>query len=233
MVRGATVALREASVRLRPRQRHRADGPQRLGQVDAAVDPAGQPRPQRPARSSVAGADPATQPAGRRRALVGLVPQTAADLLYLETVAEECAAADGGSGEAGRCSTGWCPASPTTPTPATSRRASGWRWRCRGAGRSPPVLLLDEPTRGLDYPAKAELARILRRLADDGHAVMVATHDVEFAAVAADRVVVLAEGEVVSDGPTRAGAGRVAGVRAAGHQDPRPAAGSASTRCGG
>ena len=68
---------------------------------------------------------------------------------------------------------------------------------------APPVLLLDEPTRGLDYPAKAELATVLRVLADDGHAVMVATHDVEFAALAADQVVVLAEGEVVSDGPTR------------------------------
>src|SRR4029079_17380829 len=68
---------------------------------------------------------------------------------------------------------------------------------------SPPVLLLDEPTRGLDYPAKGELAEVLRRLADDGHAVMVATHDVEFAAEAADEVLVLAEGEVVSAGPTR------------------------------
>jgi len=55
----------------------------------------------------------------------------------------------------------------------------------------------------LDYPAKAELATVLRVLAEDGHAVMVATHDVEFAALAADQVLVLAEGEVVSDGPTR------------------------------
>jgi energy-coupling factor transport system ATP-binding protein len=44
---------------------------------------------------------------------------------------------------------------------------------------------------------------VLRRLADDGHGVVVATHDVEFAAQAADRVVVLAEGEIVSQGPTR------------------------------
>jgi energy-coupling factor transport system ATP-binding protein len=65
------------------------------------------------------------------------------------------------------------------------------------------VLLLDEPTRGLDYPAKAELAGVLRRLADDGHAVLVATHDVEFAAETGDEVIVLAEGEVVSTGPTR------------------------------
>ena len=45
---------------------------------------------------------------------------------------------------------------------------------------------------------------MLRALAADGHAVVVATHDVEFVAAAADRVVVLAEGEVVADGPTAA-----------------------------
>ena len=61
-------------------------------------------------------------------------------------------------------------------------------------------MLLDEPTRGLDYTAKAELAPILRGLAADGHAVLVATHDVEFVAIAADEVIVLAEGEVVSSG---------------------------------
>ena len=67
----------------------------------------------------------------------------------------------------------------------------------------PSVLLLDEPTRGLDYDAKARLAEVLRDLAADGRAVVVSTHDVEFVALACDRVVVLAEGEVVSDGPTR------------------------------
>ena len=67
----------------------------------------------------------------------------------------------------------------------------------------PPVLLLDEPTRGLDYAGKAELARIVADLAADGRAVLLATHDVEFAAHVADEVVVLAEGEVVSSGPPR------------------------------
>ena len=67
----------------------------------------------------------------------------------------------------------------------------------------PRVLLLDEPTRGLDYAAKHALAGILRAMADDGRAVLVATHDVEFVAQVADRVVVLAEGEVVSSGPVR------------------------------
>ena len=66
----------------------------------------------------------------------------------------------------------------------------------------PPLLLLDEPTRGLDYPTKSRLGRILSDLADAGHAVVLATHDVELVAEVADRVVILAEGEVVADGPT-------------------------------
>ena len=68
---------------------------------------------------------------------------------------------------------------------------------------APPVLLLDEPTRGLDYTAKHALAGILRPWRADGRAVLVATHDVEFVAQVADRVVVLSEGEVVSSGPVR------------------------------
>ena len=70
------------------------------------------------------------------------------------------------------------------------------------AGR-PPVVLLDEPTRGLDYHGKAALVQVLRELAADGHAVVLATHDVELAATVADRAVVLADGEVVGDGPAR------------------------------
>ena len=67
---------------------------------------------------------------------------------------------------------------------------------------SPSVVLLDEPTRGLDHLVKEELTRLLRELAAAGHVVVVATHDVEFVAGTADRVVVLAEGEIVADGPT-------------------------------
>jgi energy-coupling factor transport system ATP-binding protein len=66
----------------------------------------------------------------------------------------------------------------------------------------PPLLLLDEPTRGLDYPTKARLARVLTDLADAGHAIVLATHDVELVAEIADRVVILAEGEIVADGTT-------------------------------
>jgi energy-coupling factor transport system ATP-binding protein len=66
----------------------------------------------------------------------------------------------------------------------------------------PPLILLDEPTRGLDYPAKRRLAAILRELASDGHGIVLATHDVELVADLASRVVVIADGEVVADGMT-------------------------------
>ncbi len=68
---------------------------------------------------------------------------------------------------------------------------------------APPLVLLDEPTRGLDYVAKARLVEILRELSASGHAVVMATHDVELVAEVAGRVVVLADGEVVADGPAR------------------------------
>ncbi len=63
-----------------------------------------------------------------------------------------------------------------------------------------PLLLLDEPTRGLDPDAKGRLVRFLARRAASGGAAIVATHDVELAAAVATRVVMLAGGEVVADG---------------------------------
>ena len=65
---------------------------------------------------------------------------------------------------------------------------------------APRLLLLDEPTRGLDYSAKTQLADILHAQAAEGRGVVVSTHDVEFVALVADAVVVMAEGEVVSAG---------------------------------
>jgi energy-coupling factor transport system ATP-binding protein len=69
-------------------------------------------------------------------------------------------------------------------------------------GDDPAVLALDEPTRGMDRAAKAQLADELRRRAASGQAVIVATHDPEFAAACADRAVLLADGRVIADGPT-------------------------------
>lgn len=64
----------------------------------------------------------------------------------------------------------------------------------------PAVLLLDEPTRGLDYGAKAALGALLRQWRADGMAILLVTHDVEFAAQLADRVLVFSRGEIIAAG---------------------------------
>lgn len=64
----------------------------------------------------------------------------------------------------------------------------------------PGGLLLDEPTRGLDYRAKAALATLLRRWRAAGTAMLVVTHDVEFAADIADRVIILGHSGVIAEG---------------------------------
>jgi energy-coupling factor transport system ATP-binding protein len=68
------------------------------------------------------------------------------------------------------------------------------------AATEAPLLLLDEPTRGLDPDAKARLVRWVHGRAAEGGATVVATHDVELAAAVATRVVMLAAGEMVADG---------------------------------
>ncbi len=72
-----------------------------------------------------------------------------------------------------------------------------------GGGHPPALVALDEPTRGMDQARKRELAERLGRLAAAGAAVLVATHDIEFAARASRRCVLLGRGRVVADGPTR------------------------------
>ncbi|MEW2139181.1 ATP-binding cassette domain-containing protein [Streptomyces sp. NPDC005409] len=138
---------------------------------------------------------------------VGLVPQEPRDLLYADTVAAECAAADSDAGAApGTCRDLVRALLPDVPDAIHPRDLSeGQRLALALAlvltGR-PALLLLDEPTRGLDYAAKARLVEILRALAAQGHAIVLATHDVELAAELAHRVVILAGGEIVADGPT-------------------------------
>jgi len=64
----------------------------------------------------------------------------------------------------------------------------------------PGALLLDEPTRGLDYRAKMQLLDLLRAWRAEGLAILLVTHDVELVAEAADRVVVMDQGEIVAQG---------------------------------
>jgi len=65
----------------------------------------------------------------------------------------------------------------------------------------PGTVALDEPTRGMDRARKDELVELIEQLSSRGAAVLVATHDVEFAAAFAERVVLLGEGVVIADGP--------------------------------
>ncbi len=67
----------------------------------------------------------------------------------------------------------------------------------------PQIILLDEPTRGLDYYQKRTLAQFLSRKREEGRTIIMSTHDVELVAQCADRVVILGEGQVVVDGPAR------------------------------
>ena len=153
------------------------------------------------------GVDPATLTGPRLIGRIGLVPQDSTDLLQRDSVAAECADADRDAGvEPGSTAALLARIAPEIPGDAHPRDLSeGQRLVLALAVvlvATPAVLLLDEPTRGLDYPTKERLSDLLRDLAASGHAIVVATHDVELAAETATRVVVLAEGEVVADGPT-------------------------------
>ncbi|CAM5439216.1 cobalt ABC transporter ATP-binding protein [Streptomyces spiroverticillatus] len=170
-------------------------GPRRAGSVKVSALHLDKPR------------DPKDLKAAEARRLVGLVPQTPTDLLYLETVKQELAQADLESVDAGPgARTLLDRLAPGIPDDSHPRDLSeGQKLALVLAiqlSAAPMVLLLDEPTRGLDYRAKAELVRIVDDLAAEGRAVVISTHDVEFVARAADRVVVMAQGDVVADGPT-------------------------------
>lgn len=154
------------------------------------------------------GVDPRGRSADEVRQLISLVPQTAADLLYLPSVAEECAQADHESHQReGTCRDRLQALGHQLPMDADPRDLSeGQRLALVLAIQltaRPGVVLLDEPTRGLDYDAKDQLAAILRDLRDAGTCVIVSTHDVEFAAALSDHTVLLADGEIIAEGATR------------------------------
>jgi len=68
---------------------------------------------------------------------------------------------------------------------------------------NPQIILLDEPTRGLDYAQKRSLTDLLLGFKREGRTILMATHDVELAAACADRAVLMAEGQIVVDGSAR------------------------------
>jgi energy-coupling factor transport system ATP-binding protein len=159
-------------------------------------------------RVSVGSADPRSLRGRDLPRHVGLVPQQPGDLLYAETVGAECANSDRESRAPSGTTAGLLTRIAGEVDPASHPRdlSEGQRLALALAvvlTSAPPLVLLDEPTRGLDYPAKERLTGALRGLAATGHAILLATHDVELAAEVSDRTIVLADGELVADGPSR------------------------------
>jgi energy-coupling factor transport system ATP-binding protein len=141
-------------------------------------------------------------------ARVGYVPQNPGALLFADTVADELRftlkhrGVDDGQTAAARllADLGLDRLADAYPRDLST----GERQRTALASifvARPPLLLLDEPTRGLDYVNKAQLIRTLKGWQGEGTSIVMVTHDVELVARCADRVVLMAEGEIVVDGP--------------------------------
>ena len=153
------------------------------------------------------GRDPATMSPAARSGAIGLVPQTPSDLLYMSSVAEECAAAGPADDSTGSSATDILELLVPGIAPDAHPRdlSEGQRLALALAvqlSSEPDVVLLDEPTRGLDEAVKERLSDFIATMARGARTVVVATHDVEFVARVASRVVVIAEGEIVADGAT-------------------------------
>ncbi len=155
---------------------------------------------------AVLGQDTSGTPVDKMSRRVGYVPQNPNALLFADTVVDELAFTRRAHG---------LPAAQDEPLLHTLGLAGmerryprdlsvGERQRVALAlvlVGDPDLILLDEPTRGLDYAQKEALADFLLVQKGRGKTVIVATHDVELVAQCAERVVVLDHGEIVLDGP--------------------------------
>ena len=178
---GAVVAVDRVTVALRRGQVSALMGRNGSGKTTLLKLIAGLLRPQRgTVRSQVRAA---------------YVPQDADALLFAATVDEELRG---------------LPAAVSEPFHQWRRRyprdlSSGQRQQLAisVAAANADIVLLDEPTRGLDPAVKHALTNFLRMRAEAGASVLVATHDVEWAARTADRILMMADGAIYADGPPR------------------------------
>ncbi len=140
--------------------------------------------------------------------IVGYVPQNPNALLFNDTVRQELDftrrghGLPSGGGDALLDALGLTPHADRYPRDLSV----GERQRVALAAilvAEPSILLLDEPTRGLDYQQKEALIAFLQGEKARGRTIVMATHDVELAAQCADRVIMLGDGQVVVDGPVR------------------------------
>jgi energy-coupling factor transporter ATP-binding protein EcfA2 len=155
------------------------------------------------------GSDPASLDGKALIKLVGYVPQEPTDLLYGQSVREECELADNDNQVAsGRTleiyeSLMKIPNLNAHPRDISEGQRLGLALSIILSAQ-PKLVVLDEPTRGLDYAAKKILISTLKQVAhQEKRAVLISTHDVELVAEVADRVIFLAEGELIADGETR------------------------------
>ncbi|MEI7769686.1 MAG: ABC transporter ATP-binding protein, partial [Chloroflexales bacterium] len=164
-------------------------------------------------RISIGGRDIARTPTEELARSVGYVPQDPRSILYHDTLREELEFTLRARGQAARdtirdvlTSLGIAHLAEAYPRALSGGEAQRAALAAILVG-DPSVLLLDEPTRGLDYAAKADLSVQLRALCAAGRTVIMATHDVELAASCADRVALLGDGELVVEGPAAEGLG--------------------------
>jgi len=159
-------------------------------------------------RVEVLGRDVATTHPAELAQVIGYVPQNPTQMLFAETVDAELAftlshRAGGRDPMEVLALLGLAEAGGRHPRDLSG----GERERVALAAilvGGPRVLLLDEPTRGMDAEAKQRLVALLRHLQAEGVAIVMATHDVELVATCASRVVLLGDGRVVADGGPRA-----------------------------
>jgi energy-coupling factor transport system ATP-binding protein len=140
---------------------------------------------------------------------VGYIPQDAGDLLYGQSIKQECDLADLDNGvESGATLAIYkelmkIPSLNSHPRDISEGQRLGLALSIILSAQ-PALVILDEPTRGLDYEAKRVLIKNLKKIAANlNRAVLISTHDVELVAEIADRVIFLADGEIIADGSSR------------------------------
>lgn len=148
--------------------------------------------------------DPMNLKPTERLALVTLVPQNSADLLFLSTLGDELDESDAFAKVPRNTTSNIFSALAGRVNPNLHPRdlSSGQQLALVLAlqlAKNAPIILLDEPTRGLDYAAKQNLAHQLSQLREQGKCILIATHDSEFLARLADRTLELAAGQLVGE----------------------------------
>jgi energy-coupling factor transport system ATP-binding protein len=157
--------------------------------------------------ASVLGRDVAQSQTEELARAIALVPQEPASVLYHSSVEAEIVDTLRGTGREGTVEEALAewrlePFRGTHPLDLSAGERQRAALAAMLAGR-PTAILLDEPTRGMDYETKELLVTNLRRRCAAGATVILASHDVELAGRCADRVLLLAEGRVVVEGPAR------------------------------